>query len=137
MPGLTSATLSETWTTRMETSPAPMWLWRFRKSFTLISNNSTTHVCCWVGSSPKETVSPWISLKHFSQKWYLSATSPNFGELHRSPAAQSITDSAREGSHPLAQDMGEAGCHKCEQAGSGRAGQQEVVIATASHDSEG
>lgn len=46
---------------------------------------SNTYVCGWVGSSPRETVSPWISLKHFSQKWYLLAISPNFGELHRSP----------------------------------------------------
>lgn len=70
-----------------------------------------THVCGWVGSSPRETVSPWISLKHFSQKWYLSARSPNFGELHRSPK-QSVIDSAREGSHQLVQDMGRVGCHK-------------------------
>lgn len=65
-----------------------------------------------MGSSPRETVSPWISLKHFSQKWYLLAISPNFGELHRSPTAQSMTDSAQEGSHPSEQDMGKAGGHK-------------------------
>lgn len=32
-----------------------------------------TYVCGCAGSSPKVTLSPWISLKHFSQKWYLSA----------------------------------------------------------------
>lgn len=30
MPGLTSTTLSETWTTRMVTSPDSGWLWRLR-----------------------------------------------------------------------------------------------------------
>lgn len=43
---------------------------------------SSTYVWGWEGSSPRETLSPWISLKHFSQKWYLSARSPYFGELH-------------------------------------------------------
>lgn len=37
MPGLTSTTLSETWTTRIKTSPASGWVWRFKKSFTLVS----------------------------------------------------------------------------------------------------
>lgn len=40
-----------------------------------------TYVCGWAGSSPRVTLFPWISLKHFSQKWYLSATRPYFGEL--------------------------------------------------------
>lgn len=72
-----------------------------------------THVCGWVGSSPRETVSPWISLKHFSQKWYLSAISPNFGELHRSPKhGRSRTAHGREGSHRSVQDMGRVGCHE-------------------------
>lgn len=30
-----------------------------------------TYVWGWAGSSPSVTLSPWISLKHFSQKWYL------------------------------------------------------------------
>lgn len=72
-----------------------------------------THVCGWVGSSPRETVSPWISLKHFSQKWYLSAISPNFGELHRSPKhSRSRTAHGREGSHRSVQDMGRVRCHE-------------------------
>lgn len=33
--------------------------------------NMMTHVCGCAGSSPSVTLSPWISLKHFSQKWYL------------------------------------------------------------------
>ena len=40
-----------------------------------------THVWGCDGSSPRETLSPWISLKHFSQKWYLSARRPYLGEL--------------------------------------------------------
>lgn len=35
-----------------------------------------TYVCACVGSSPNVTVSPWISLKHFWQKVYLSDPSP-------------------------------------------------------------
>jgi hypothetical protein len=46
--------------------------------------NVVTYVWGWEGSSPKETLSPWISLKHFSQKWYLSARRPYWGELFRS-----------------------------------------------------
>lgn len=37
IPGLTSTTLSDTCTTRMVTSPDSGWLWRFRKSLTLVS----------------------------------------------------------------------------------------------------
>lgn len=40
-----------------------------------VTQGDNTYVCGWVGSSPRDTVSPWISLKHFSQKWYLSAIS--------------------------------------------------------------
>ncbi len=58
-----------------------------------------THVWGWVGSSPRDTLSPWISLKHFSQKWYLSARSPYLGELDRSPRAQPITVRARRSRH--------------------------------------
>lgn len=72
-----------------------------------------TYVCGWVGSSPRETVSPWISLKHFSQKWYLSAISPNFGELHHSPKhSRSQTAHGKEGSHRSVQDMGRVGCQE-------------------------
>lgn len=63
----------------------------------------STHVCGCVGSSPRETFSPWISLKHFSQKWYLLARSPYLGELHRSPRAQPITEKARGRSHQSGQ----------------------------------
>lgn len=35
-----------------------------------------THVCGCSGSSPSVTVSPWMSLKHFWQKVYLSETTP-------------------------------------------------------------
>lgn len=63
-----------------------------------------THVWGWEGSSPRETLSPWISLKHFSQKWYLSARSPYFGELHRSSSAQPITERARRSSRQSGQD---------------------------------
>lgn len=40
-----------------------------------------TYVCGCAGSSPRVTLLPWISLKHFSQKWYLSAIRPYLGEL--------------------------------------------------------
>lgn len=55
---------------------------------------------------------------------------PKFWWTTPFPTAQSITDSAREGSHPSGQDR----VPQAEQAGSGSAGQQEVVITTASHD---
>lgn len=45
MPGLTSTTLSETWTTRMVTSPDSGWLWRFTKSFTRVSRKLPNFVC--------------------------------------------------------------------------------------------
>lgn len=69
-----------------------------------------THVWGWAGSSPRDTFSPWISLKHFSQKWYLSARSPYLGELDRSPRTQPITLRAHGSSH---------------QSGQGRPGTQE------------
>lgn len=40
-----------------------------------------TDVCGCAGSSPRVTLFPWISLKHFSQKWYLLAIRPYFREL--------------------------------------------------------
>lgn len=45
MPGLTSTTLSETWTTRMVTSPDSWWFWRFTKSFTRVSRKLPNFVC--------------------------------------------------------------------------------------------
>ena len=51
---------------------------------TVLAKIIVTYVWGWEGSSPKETLSPWISLKHFSQKWYLSARRPYWGELFRS-----------------------------------------------------
>lgn len=95
-----------------------------------------THVCGWVGSSPRETVSPWISLKHFSQKWYLSAISPNFGELHQSPQhSQSQTAHGRAVTIWYRTRARQGATNEAN--GSSSAGQQEVVIATASHDFEG
>lgn len=41
---------------------------------------SLTYVCGWAGSSPRVTFSPWISVKHLSQKWYLPARRPRLGE---------------------------------------------------------
>lgn len=51
------------------------------RSFCRINMPSKTYVCGCAGSSPRVTLLPWISLKHFSQKWYLSATRPYLGEL--------------------------------------------------------
>lgn len=45
MPGLTSTTLSETWTTRTVTSPDSGWLCRFRKSLTRVSKYMPSLVC--------------------------------------------------------------------------------------------
>lgn len=74
-----------------------------------------TYVWGWEGSSPRETLSPWISLKHFSQKWYLSARSPYFGELHvRHQHSQS-----QRGHEEAATNHGRAGQGT---AGRGRAG---------------
>lgn len=42
---------------------------------------SLTYVCGCAGSSPRVTLLPWISLKHFSQKWYLLAIRPYFRKL--------------------------------------------------------
>lgn len=36
-----------------------------------------TYVCGCAGSSPNVTLSPWMSLKHFSQKWYLKLHQKN------------------------------------------------------------
>lgn len=86
-----------------------------------IKGYAGTHVWGWEGSSPKETLSPWISLKHFSQKWYLSARSPYFGELHRWPTAQPITEKARRSSHQSGQDRtGQGGGHTGGGRGQGR-----------------
>lgn len=60
-----------------------MIIWRQTEK-TVLSKIIVTYVWGWEGSSPKETLSPWISLKHFSQKWYLSARRPYWGELFRS-----------------------------------------------------
>lgn len=43
--------------------------------------DDVTYVWGCAGSSPRVTLLPWISLKHFSQKWYLSAIRPYLGEL--------------------------------------------------------
>lgn len=53
------------------------------RNLKIIRKEIATHVWGCDGSSPKETLSPWISLKHFSQKWYLSARRPYLGELFR------------------------------------------------------
>lgn len=41
-----------------------------------------TYVCVCAGSSPRVTLLPWISLKHFSQKWYLWATRPYLSQRY-------------------------------------------------------
>lgn len=46
-----------------------------------VKDSIITHVCGWAGSSPKVMFSPWISVKHLSQKWYLPARRPYLGEL--------------------------------------------------------
>ena len=40
-----------------------------------------TYFCGWEGSSPSETVSPGMSLKHFWQKLYLSENKAGVGFL--------------------------------------------------------
>ena len=44
---------------------------------------SYTYFCGWDGSSPKETVSPGMSLKHFWQKLYLSENKAGVGFLQQ------------------------------------------------------
>lgn len=87
-----------------------------------------THVWGCKGSSPRETHSPWISLKHFSQKWYLSARSPYFGELHRSPSAQPITERARRSSRQSGQGRTGQGAHTQEEA-EGKVGRRQEEAA--------
>ena len=44
-------------------------------------SNWDTYTCGWDGSSPSDTESPVISLKHFWQKVYLSETRAGVGFL--------------------------------------------------------
>lgn len=74
-------------------------------------------------------------MKHFSQKWYLPARSPNFGELHRSPTAQPITEKARRGSHQSRHDRVGASTQAHRRQDERRAGRAGVVVRTANHDS--
>lgn len=47
-----------------------------KADYFVIKANVYTHVCDCSGSSPSVTVSPWMSLKHFWQKVYLSDATP-------------------------------------------------------------
>ena len=70
-------------------------------------------------------------MKHFSQKWYLSAISPNFGELHRSAKQQS-----QRGHEDAATNQGRAGQGRAGQRVSRhrRGAQDRVVVRAANHD---
>ena len=46
-----------------------------------LPNITLTYFCGWDGSSPRETVSPGMSLKHFWQKLYLSENKAGVGFL--------------------------------------------------------
>ena len=48
-----------------------------------LTNISLTYFCGWDGSSPRETVSPGMSLKHFWQKLYLSENKAGVGFLQQ------------------------------------------------------
>lgn len=62
---------------------------------------------------------------------------PKFWWTTPFPKARSVTDGAREGGQsPIGTGHGQGGVPRAEQAGSGSAAQQEVVIATARHDFE-
>ena len=48
-----------------------------------VTSISVTYFCGWDGSSPRETVSPGMSLKHFWQKLYLSENKAGVGFLQQ------------------------------------------------------
>ena len=60
----------------------------FKQSVTL---NLKTYTCGWDGSSPSDTESPAMSLKHFWQKLYRSATRVGVGFLKKKHKVNSST----------------------------------------------
>lgn len=67
-------------------------------------------------------------MKHFSQKWYLSARSPYFGELHRWPSPQPITDRARRSSRQSGQGRaGQAGGAHTQEEAEGKVGRRQAA----------